>query len=89
MISTQLLISPQLTLPGDVQPRIWHTATALSLQPGRTKVNMFGGCPKFEWEKPDAALQKLAKTTVLEFGEQNAIMKPPSLFGISFSYGVP
>ena len=70
MISTELLISPpQLTLPGDVQPRMYHTATALSLGPGRTQVNMFGGCPKFESKKTDDAQQKLAKTTVLEFGE--------------------
>ena len=32
---------------------------------------MFGGCPKFESGKSDNAQQKLAKTTVLEFGEQN------------------
>ena len=32
---------------------------------------MFGGSPKWESGKPDAALQKLPKTTVLEFGEQN------------------
>ena len=30
---------------------------------------MFGGSPKWEREKTDAAQQKLAKTTVLEFGE--------------------
>ena len=75
MISTQFLISPQLTLPGDAQPRLWHTITALSLQPGRTQVTVFGGSPKWESGKSDAALQKLAKTTVLEFGEQNTIMK--------------
>ena len=32
---------------------------------------MFGGCPKFEGKKSVDAEQKLAKTTVLEFGEQN------------------
>ena len=32
---------------------------------------MFGGCPKFESEKSDDAQLKLAKTTVLDFGEQN------------------
>ena len=58
----------QLTL--DAQPRLWHTATALSLGPGRTEVTMFGGCPKFESGKSADALLKLAKTTVLEFGEQ-------------------
>ena len=61
----------QLTLPEDAQPRMWHTATALSLGPGWTQVTMFGGCPKYESGKPEAAQQKLAKTTVLEFGEQN------------------
>ena len=30
---------------------------------------MFGGSPKWERGKSDAAQQKLAKTTVLEFGE--------------------
>ena len=61
----------QLTLPEDTQPRIWHTATALSLGPGQTQVIMFGGCPKWESGKLADALQKLSKTTVLEFGEQN------------------
>ena len=32
---------------------------------------MFGGCPKWERGKLVNALQKLAKTTVLDFGEQN------------------
>ena len=51
---------------------------------------MFGGSPKFEWGKPDAALQKLAKTTVLEFGEQNINMTPMSfpLYSIFFLYRV-
>ena len=31
---------------------------------------MFGGCPKLERGKSDDAQLKLAKTTVLEFGEQ-------------------
>ena len=67
----QLHISPQLTLPGDAQPRMGHTATALSLGPGRTQVTMFGGCPKWESGKSHTTLQKQAKTTVLDFGEQN------------------
>ena len=50
---------------------MWHTATALSLGPGQTQVTMFGGCPKWERGKSVDALQKLAKTTVLDFGEQN------------------
>ena len=64
-------ISPQLTLPEGAQSRIWHSTTALSLGPGWTQVTMFGGCPKWEWGKSLDAQQKLAKTTVLEFGEQN------------------
>ena len=70
-ISTQLPISLQLTLPGDAQPWAGHTITALSLGPGRTQVTMFGGCPKFESGKSNDVQQKLAKTTVLEFGEQS------------------
>ena len=71
MISTHFLISTQLILPEDAQPRMWHTATALSFGPGRTQVTMFGGCPKWESGKSDNAQQKLAKTAVLDFGEQN------------------
>ena len=63
----------QLTFHEAGQPRLRHTATALSLRPGWTRVIMFGGCPKWEWEwdKSHNAQQKLAKTTVLEFGKQN------------------
>ena len=32
---------------------------------------MIGGCPKYESGKSADALQKLAETTVLDFGEQN------------------
>ena len=32
---------------------------------------MFGGCSNWKRGKTDDAHQKLAKTTVLEFGEQN------------------
>ena len=70
MISSQLLVSLQLTLLGDAEPRMWHSATALSLGPGWTQVTMFGGCPKWERGKSLDALPKLAKTSVLEFGEQ-------------------
>ena len=59
----------QLTLPKGVQPRMWHTVTALSLGTGRTQVTMFGGCQKWEKGKSDDLQQKLAKTTVLEFGK--------------------
>ena len=73
----QVFLSPQLTLP---EPRVFHTATtALSSEQGWTQVTMFGGCPKWESGKSPAALQKLAKTTVLEFGEQNTNMTPASL----------
>ena len=57
--------------PNDVQPRMWHTATASKLMPGWTQVTMFGGCPKWEWGKSLEALPSLAKTTVLEFSKQN------------------
>ena len=60
----------QLSLPEGGQTRMRHTATALSLEPGQTQVIMFGGCPKWLWKKPDHDRHKLAKTTVLEFGEQ-------------------
>ena len=70
MIPSQLLVSPQLTLLGDAEPQMWHSATALSLGPGWTQVIMFGGCPKWEGGKLHATLPKLAKTSVLEFGEQ-------------------
>ena len=70
-ISTQLLISPQLILPEGGQSRAAHTATALNLGAGWTQVTMFGGCPKWERGKSDDALPKLAKTTVLDFGEKN------------------
>ena len=63
--------SPQFVLPNDVQPRMWHTATASKLMPGWTQVTMFGGCPKWEWGKSLEALPSLAKTTVLEFSKQN------------------
>ena len=67
-VSNQL---PQLTFPKGAQPRMWHTVTALSLGPVRTQVTMFGGCPKWERGKTDDAQQKVAETTVLDFGEQN------------------
>ena len=70
-ISIQPCISRQLTLPEGAQSRVWHTSTALSLGPGRTQVTMFGGCPKWEWGKSLDVQQKLAKTTVLDFGELN------------------
>ena len=40
---------------------------------------MFGGSTNLEQEKSSDALQKLAQTTVLDFGEQNTKMTPASL----------
>ena len=70
-ISTHFLISTQLILPEGGQSRVVHTATALKLGSGWTQVTMFGGCPKWESRKSHDALPKLAKTTVLDFDEQN------------------
>ena len=64
-----------------MQLRMWCTTTALSLWPGRTQVTMFGGCPKYELGKSVDALPKLAKTTLLEFGEQNTWYWLPSTAG--------
>ena len=66
--SNQFLHSLQIALHEAAQMRLRHTATPLSLVPGRTQVIMFGGCPKWEWTKNYQ--QKLAITAVLEFGEQ-------------------
>ena len=62
----------QLPFPEGAQPRVWHTATALSLGSEWTQVTMFGGCMKWERGKSADALPKQAKSTVLEFGKQNA-----------------
>ena len=67
---SQFLPSLQLSLHEAAQTRLRHTTTALNLEPGRTQVIMFGGCPKWDWGKSLCAQQQLAKTTVLEFGEQ-------------------
>ena len=67
---SQFLLSLQLTLHEAAQTRLRHTTTAISLEPGRTRVIMFGGCPNWEQGKPDYIQQKLAITAVLEFGEQ-------------------
>ena len=69
--SNQFLPILQLTLPEGAQTRLRHTAMALSLRPGQTQVILFGGCPKWQWEESEYHQQKLAKTAVLEFGEQN------------------
>ena len=65
------LLSLQVTLPEDTQPRWGHTITAFNVCPGRTHTTTFGGSPKLEYhlEKSDDDHQKLAETTVMEFGE--------------------
>ena len=67
--SAQLSPSPQLTLPEDTQARFGHTFTACRMCPDQVNATSFGGCPKFVFG--DYAKQKLAETTVMEFGEQN------------------
>ena len=62
--------SLQLTLHEATQTRLRHTTTAISLEPGRTRVIMFGGCPKWLYGKLEYEQQELALTAVLEFGEQ-------------------
>ena len=62
----------QLTLHESTQTWLRHTTTAIRLEPGRTRVIMFGGCPNWQWGgKSEYTQHKLAKTAVLEFGEQN------------------
>ena len=61
------LPSPQLTLPESTQARFGHTLTACRMCPGRVNATTFGGCPKFVFG--DDAKQKLAETTVMEFGK--------------------
>ena len=63
--------SLQLTLHEAAQTRLRHTTTAISLEPGRTRVIMFGGCPNWQWGKSGYEQQKLAKTAILEFGGQS------------------
>ena len=71
-VSHNLSMQPsQLPFPKGAQPRVWHTATAMSLEPEWTQVTMFGGCLKWERGKSADALPKLAKSTVLEFGKHN------------------
>ena len=70
----------QLILPEGAQTRLRHTAMALSLRPGWTKVIMFGGCPKWQWEKSEHDQQNLAKTAILEFGEQTHNYKILAIF---------
>ena len=82
------LPSLQLTLHEAAQTRLRHTTTAISLEPGRTRVIMFGGCPNWQWGgKSEHAQHKLAKTAVLEFGEQNTHTQSwPSLLLITLRH---
>ena len=75
----------QITLHEAAQTRLRHTTTALSLEPGRTQVIMFGGCPKWLWETSEYAQHKLAKTAVLEFGEQKSHVQPGFLLSLLIS----
>ena len=63
------LPSPQLTLPEGTQPRWGHTLTACSVYPGRIHTTTFGGIPEGQFGKPTDAKERLAETTVMEFGE--------------------
>ena len=65
------LPSPQLTLPEGTQPRWGHTLTAFKMGKGRVHATTFGGGSKWDSERRDRDIPKLADTTVLEFGEQN------------------
>ena len=65
------LLSPQLTLPENTQPRWGHTLTAFEMDQGRMHATTFGGGSKFESGIKDRDVPKLADTTVLQFGEQN------------------
>ena len=63
------LPSPQLTLPEGTQARFGHTLTPCGVCPGRVHATTFGGCPKYEREISEDDHQKLAETTVMEFGK--------------------
>ena len=81
---SQLFISPQVILPECAQPRVGHTVTALKF---RTRADlMFGGCPKWESVQLDDALLKIARTTVLDFGEQNTTLFICLLLIVAYSY---
>ena len=70
---SQFLPSLQLTLYEAAQTRLRHTTSAISLEPGRTRVIMFGGCPKWEWKKSGYNQPELALTAVLEFGKKTRL----------------
>ena len=67
------LPSPQLTLPEGIQPRCGHTLTACSVCPDRIHTTTFGGIPEGQTGKPADAKERLAETTVMEFGEWNML----------------
>ena len=61
----------QLNIPDGVQPRCYHTITAISLGPGLTEATVFGGC-SIRLPGSDDVVSKysIAETTVVQFGEQ-------------------
>ena len=59
--------SPQLALPEGTQAQFGHTLTACRMCPGGVHSTTFGGCPQYVFGAD--AKQKLAETTVMEFGE--------------------
>ena len=67
--SISCLPSPQLTLPECTQARFGHTLTACRMCPDRVNTTTFGGCPQYVIGAD--AKEKLAETTVMEFGELN------------------
>jgi len=74
-LSNHFVISLQLYPLEGAQPRMGHTVTSFSLQPGRAQVNMFGGCLKWDERKSLSSQSKLTETTVLEFGELHLQLK--------------
>ena len=60
----QLLLPPpvQVTLPQEMGPQLWHTATVFGSGPNFRMVVMFGGKRWFEGDT-------IAETTLLHLGE--------------------
>ena len=83
---TQFFPSLQLTLHEAAQTRLRLTTTALGLEPGRTRVIMFGGCPKWEWKKSGYNQPELALTAVLEFGKKTRLHNCGVLVSLLISF---
>ena len=83
---SQFLPSLQLTLYEAAQTRLRHTTSAISLEPGRTRVIMFGGCPKWEWKKSGYNQPELALTAVLEFGKKTRLHNCGVLVSLLISF---